>query len=552
MSNSAPRIPSPLLPLAATLSWGAMFPIAAHVLRRVDPVNLTAVRYGVATLGFLAILWFVEGRGALRFEGRFGVALRPGDDRLRGVQPARLPGPRAHRAAERGDHRARRCRWPPPSCAGRATASVRPASRWPRSPWRSSAPGLVVTRGQLSTGWGIGDLYVFAGMLGWVLYTSGAANHPELSPLRYTALSAVGGTLSILAIAAALDLTGGADAADRRRPRRGVAGHRLRRRVRRAGRRRRLERGRPAPGRGQRGAVHESVPVTAFAIRIAGGYRPGRRRARRRRARDRRAGRVEPGAAASGGRGQVADRLGPELPLSSAGDAGVPPRPDLHPRRRPAQGDRRDRRQRERRRALHDAARRHGHRQDDDDGGHDRAPAEAGARPGPQQDARRAAVQRVPHVLPRHRGRVLRLLLRLLPARGLRPLEGPLHREGLGHQPGGRPPAPRRDRGAVRPPRRDHRGQRCRRSSASARRETYDDNLQVLRKGDDDRPRRAAAQARLDPVHAQRHRARAAARSGCAARRWRSSPPTRRPPTARRCSATRSSACSTSTRSPAS
>ena len=71
MSNSVPRIPSPLLPLAATLSWGAMFPIAAHVLERVDPVNLTALRYGVATLGFLAILWFVEGRAALRFEGRF-------------------------------------------------------------------------------------------------------------------------------------------------------------------------------------------------------------------------------------------------------------------------------------------------------------------------------------------------------------------------------------------------------------------------------------------------------------------------------------------------
>ena len=49
------------------------------------------------------------------------------------------------------------------------------------------------------------------------------------------------------------------------------------------------------------------------------------------------------------------------------------------------------------------------------------------ARPAPdarhraQQDAGRAAVQRVPHVLPGQRGRVLRLLLRLLPARGVRP-----------------------------------------------------------------------------------------------------------------------------------
>ena len=47
------------------------------------------------------------------------------------------------------------------------------------------------------------------------------------------------------------------------------------------------------------------------------------------------------------------------------------------------------------------------------------------------------------------------------------------------------------------------------------------------------RPRRAAAQARLDPVHAQRHGARARHASACAARRSRSSRPTPRPPTAR-------------------
>ena len=41
--------------------------------------------------------------------------------------------------------------------------------------------------------------------------------------------------------------------------------------------------------------------------------------------------------------------------------------------------------------------------------GDDRAPAAPGARHGAQQDARRAALQRVPHVLPRQRGRVLRL-----------------------------------------------------------------------------------------------------------------------------------------------
>ena len=133
---------------------------------------------------------------------------------------------------------------------------------------------------------------------------------------------------------------------------------------------------------------------------------------------------------------------------------------------------------------------------------------EAGAAPDagdrPQQDARGAAVQRVPHVLPGQRGRVLRLLLRLLPARGVRPEPGPVHREGLGDQPGGRPPAPRGDRGGVRAPRRD-RGRvgvvHLRPGLAGDLRDEHADP-QARR---DDRPRRAAAQTRLDPVHAQRH-----------------------------------------------
>ena len=107
---------------------------------------------------------------------------------------------------------------------------------------------------------------------------------------------------------------------------------------------------------------------------------------------------------------------------------------------------------------------------------------------------------------PAQRGRVLRLLLRLLPARGVRPEQGPLHREGLGDQPGDRPPAALGDGGAVRPARRADRRQRLvhlrPRIAADLRREPAD-----AEQGRVHRPRRAAAKARLDPVHAQRHRA---------------------------------------------
>ena len=66
-----------------------------------------------------------------------------------------------------------------------------------------------------------------------------------------------------------------------------------------------------------------------------------------------------------------------------------------------------------------------------DHGVADRAAAAADAGDGAEQDARRAARQRAARALPAQRGRVLRLLLRLLPARGVRPADGHLHREGL-------------------------------------------------------------------------------------------------------------------------
>ena len=151
-----------------------------------------------------------------------------------------------------------------------------------------------------------------------------------------------------------------------------------------------------------------------------------------------------------------------------------------------------------------DAARRHRHRQDDDDGGDDRGRPAAGADHGAQQDARRAAVQRVPDVLPDELGRVLRLLLRLLPARGLRPVAGPLHREGLGDQPGDRPAAPRGHGVAVRAPGRDHR-----RLGVVHLRPRLAGDLQRQLPGDRQGrlpgPRRAPAQARAPAVQPQRH-----------------------------------------------
>src|ERR1700750_3004264 len=51
--------------LVAALCFGAMFPIAASALHRVDPFPLTALRYGIAVFVFLGLLVAFEGRQAL-------------------------------------------------------------------------------------------------------------------------------------------------------------------------------------------------------------------------------------------------------------------------------------------------------------------------------------------------------------------------------------------------------------------------------------------------------------------------------------------------------
>ena len=159
------------------------------------------------------------------------------------------------------------------------------------------------------------------------------------------------------------------------------------------------------------------------------------------------------------------------------------------------------------RRALPDAARRDRHRQDGDDGLDRRAGPEADPADRAQQDAGRPALQRAAGVLPGQRGRVLRLLLRLLPARGVRPAGRPLHREGQLAERRHRPAAARGDGRAALAPRRDHRRlglvhlrPRLARGVREARRPARD------RRGA--RPRPRAAQAGGHPVRAQRHAAR--------------------------------------------
>jgi drug/metabolite transporter (DMT)-like permease len=205
------RIPAPLLSLTAVVSWGAMFPIATHALPHVDAFNLTAIRYGLASLAFVALLMLAEGRGALDYEGHFGELFVLGSFGFAGFNLftyAGLEHTRPQNAA----------------LIVATTPLITVLVRWLRDGVRPARATLgfmalallgvvlVITHGSPARladgGIGGGEALVLLGVIGWVLYTTGVARFPQLSPLRYTTLSAVAGTITILGITALADMTG--------------------------------------------------------------------------------------------------------------------------------------------------------------------------------------------------------------------------------------------------------------------------------------------------------------------------------------------------------
>jgi drug/metabolite transporter (DMT)-like permease len=206
------RRTSDLLPsLTAAVAWGAMFPIAAVAIQHVDAFHLTAIRYLVATVIFLGLLIAIEGRGALKTEGRgielfvLGTLGFAGFNLLTYLALEHTRPQDASLIVATSPLLTALAVW--------LTTRVKP-SRTTVAAMAVALFGvvLVITHGDpasLTGGDGrAGDLLVLGGVASFVAYTMGARRFAGFSPLRYTALSATGGTLTILAVTAVLTFTG--------------------------------------------------------------------------------------------------------------------------------------------------------------------------------------------------------------------------------------------------------------------------------------------------------------------------------------------------------
>src|SRR3954467_6257539 len=191
--------------LIAVLCWGGMFPIADAAMDHVDAAHITSIRYGVATLIFLALLTAVEGRRAIDYEGRFGRAWVFGTLGFAGFNLLSYAGLR-HTTPQHA------------SLIAALLPVLTVVTRWRMTGERPS-PRLLGFVGVAFAGvalvvvgddpaaalkGGVGDLLVLAGAVCWARYTlGGATDFGGWSPLRFPALSAAAGTASILAITVA-------------------------------------------------------------------------------------------------------------------------------------------------------------------------------------------------------------------------------------------------------------------------------------------------------------------------------------------------------------
>jgi drug/metabolite transporter (DMT)-like permease len=196
---------------AAGLAWGAQFVVGKSALATVDSFPLTTVRYGVASVLLLALLAAVEGRSALRLGGRGLRLLWLGTIGFAGFNLLAYTGL---------EHAKPQSAALIVALGPLLTALV----LWQRTRIRPSARtfallgvalagvALVISGGRPSSlvhgalGWG--DVLVLGGVLSFVVYGLGAASVPELSPLRYTALTAALGWPAILLATVVATATG--------------------------------------------------------------------------------------------------------------------------------------------------------------------------------------------------------------------------------------------------------------------------------------------------------------------------------------------------------
>lgn len=204
-----------LMCLIAVTSWGAMFPVMGNALQIMDPFYFTLFRFGIAMVVFVVLLIILEGKGKFSTEGKtlklwfFGTMGLTGfsflvflGQKLAGpsgtviaavimaVQP--LLGVIVNWVTKKGSPK-------PFTILFMLTGLI--------------GVIMVISKGDLSVFVSEGGnmfayLFILIGALCFVIYTMGGNYFPEWSPLRYTTVTTIWGTVSNIILVGLATLIG--------------------------------------------------------------------------------------------------------------------------------------------------------------------------------------------------------------------------------------------------------------------------------------------------------------------------------------------------------
>jgi drug/metabolite transporter (DMT)-like permease len=190
----------------AILCWMPLFSVAKRTLPYVDAFALGSLRYAIGVAVFVALLVAVEGRTALRYDGRFADAALSGLIGITGFNLFVWIG----LSYTLPEHASIILALQTPLIALGVwlTRGTRPP-RFTLGCVAVAIAGvlLVVTKGDLARaladiaagGALLGDVLVLLGAVSWVIYTLSAARFPAWSPLRFTALTCIPGAAGLVA-----------------------------------------------------------------------------------------------------------------------------------------------------------------------------------------------------------------------------------------------------------------------------------------------------------------------------------------------------------------
>ncbi len=197
------KLKGALFLLLATTAWGGMFPVAKEAVQVLDPVFVTLVRYTSVALILGAFLAVFEGFGALALEGRLWPLALFGVSGMVGFNVLALYGLKTAAPAKAAmimltlPFLSSLVKW--------AIDGTRPrAGLLGCMVLAMAGVFLVVTHGDLASMLhqeaGSGELLVLLGACFWAVYTVGRERFPHWSALRYGALSTALGALGLIAL----------------------------------------------------------------------------------------------------------------------------------------------------------------------------------------------------------------------------------------------------------------------------------------------------------------------------------------------------------------